>query len=108
MVEAIVVQTTTASKTEADAIASALLAEGLAACVQISAIRSRYIWQGEVRRDDEELLLIKTSADLWERVRARIRELHSYDLPEILAAPVTAVDADYAAWLTTVTARPSR
>ena len=92
MTGAIIVQTTTASEAEADAIAEALLSEGLAACVQIMPIRSRYLWERELRRDDEELLLVKTRADLWDRVRARIRELHSYDTPEIVAVPVS--DAD--------------
>lgn len=90
--QAIIVQTTTASETEADAIAEALLAEGLAACVQILPIRSRYLWEGEVRRDVEELLLVKTRAELWDRVCARIRELHSYDTPEIVAVPVSQGD----------------
>jgi uncharacterized protein involved in tolerance to divalent cations len=105
MTQAIIVQTTVASETEADAIAQALLAEGLAACVQIAAIRSRYVWQGEVRRDEEELLVIKTRADLWEPLRARIRALHSYDVPEILATPATHVDPDYLAWLEGVTGK---
>ena len=101
--DAIIVQTTTASETEADAIADALLAEGLAACVQIMPIRSRYLWQGEVRRDVEELLLVKTRADLWDRVSARIRELHSYDTPEIMAVPVSQADPAYLAWMGEVT-----
>jgi len=101
--DAIIVQTTTASETEADAIAGALLAEGLAACVQIMPIRSRYVWDGEVRRDDEELLLVKTRADLWDRVAARIRELHSYDTPEIIAVPVSQADPAYLAWIGEVT-----
>jgi len=100
---AIIVQTTTASETEADAIADALLAEGLAACVQIMPIRSRYLWQGEVRRDVEELLLVKTRADLWDRVSARIRELHSYDTPEIMAVPLSDADPAYLAWMGEVT-----
>ncbi|WP_334162045.1 divalent-cation tolerance protein CutA [Phenylobacterium sp.] len=103
MAAAIMVQTTTASETEADAIAEALLAEGLAACVQIMPIRSRYLWEGEVRRDDEELLLVKTRADLWEKVRARIRELHSYDTPEIVALAITDADPAYLAWMGEVT-----
>lgn len=101
--QAIIVQTTTASETEADAIAEALLAEGLAACVQIMPIRSRYMWEGEVRRDVEELLLVKTRADLWDRVAARIRELHSYDTPEIVALPLTEADPRYLAWIGEVT-----
>ncbi|HVI32776.1 divalent-cation tolerance protein CutA [Phenylobacterium sp.] len=100
---AILIQTTTASETEADAIAEALLSERLAACVQVMPIRSRYLWEGEVRRDVEELLLVKTRADLWDKVAARIRELHSYDTPEIVALPVVAADPAYLAWIGEVT-----
>jgi uncharacterized protein involved in tolerance to divalent cations len=95
----ITILTTTASPDEADRIADALVAEGLAACVQIAAIRSRYIWKGQVERADEQLLLIKTCEALFEPVRARIRELHSYETPEIVALPIAAGDGEYLAWL---------
>jgi periplasmic divalent cation tolerance protein len=91
--------TTAGSDAEAEALAEALLAERLAACVQLSPIRSRYVWKGAVQREDEILLLIKTRAELFEQVRARLRALHSYDTPEILMLPATAADADYLAWL---------
>lgn len=94
----ILVQTTTATIEDAERLAEALLAEGLAACVQIAAIRSRYVWKGAVERTDEQLLLVKTAAD-FEAVRARIRALHPYETPEILALPAAAVDADYLAWV---------
>ena len=99
----VTILTTAASPDEAERIAEALLAEALVACVQISEIRSRYVWKGEVQREDEQLLLIKTRAALFEPVRARIRELHSYETPEIVALPVTAGDPDYLAWIAGVT-----
>ena len=99
----VTVLTTTASEAEAEAVAEALLADGLAACVQITSIRSRYVWKGEVQREAEQLLLIKTRAALFEIVRAKIRTLHSYDTPEILALPITAGDADYLSWIGDVT-----
>jgi periplasmic divalent cation tolerance protein len=95
----VMVLTTTSSETEAETIAEALLAEELAACVQILEIRSRYVWKGAVRREPEQLLLIKTRAALFELVRGRIRVLHSYDTPEIVALPVAAGDADYLSWM---------
>ena len=101
----VAVLTTTASETEAETIAQALLAEGLAACVQISAIRSRYVWNGAVQREEEQLLTIKTRAELFEPVRAKIRTLHSYDTPEITAVPIVAGDADYLSWIGSVTKR---
>jgi uncharacterized protein involved in tolerance to divalent cations len=99
----VTVLTTTASEAEAEAIAEALLAEQLAACVQITTIRSRYVWKGEVQREAEQLLLIKTREALFEPVRARIRTLHSYETPEIVALPITAADADYQTWMAGVT-----
>lgn len=102
----IVVQTTTATAEQAEALADALLAEGLAACVQITPIRSRYLWKGEVQREDEQLLTIKTREGLFETVRAHIRELHDYETPEIVALPVAAADADYLAWIDEVTRQP--
>ena len=99
----VTVLTTTPSETEAEAIAEALLAEELAACVQIASIRSRYLWDGAVRREAEQLLLIKTRAALFESVRAKIRSLHSYETPETLALPIVAGDADYLSWLAAAT-----
>lgn len=95
----ITILTTTATADEAERIAEALLDEELAACVQITAVRSRYRWKGEVQREDEQLLLIKTRTALFEPVRARIRAHHSYETPEIIALPVAAGDTDYLAWL---------
>ena len=95
----VTVLTTTADEAEAEAIADALLADELVACVQIMPIRSRYLWRGQVQREPEQLLLIKTRAELFEIVRAKIRTLHSYDTPEIVALPIAAGDADYLAWI---------
>jgi len=95
----VTVLTTTAAADEAEVIAEALLADGLAACVQITEIRSRYVWNGQIQREPEQLLLIKTRAELFEVVRGKIRAMHSYDTPEIVALPITAGDADYLAWL---------
>jgi periplasmic divalent cation tolerance protein len=99
LTDACVILSTAGSEAEAEAIAGALVAERLAACVQLSPIRSRYVWKGEVARDDEILLLIKTKAALFEAVRTRVRALHSYETPEIVMLPVTAGDADYLAWI---------
>ena len=99
----ITILTTVATPEEAERIAAALLAEELAACVQIAAIRSRYLWKDAVQRQDEQLLLIKTREALFEPARARIRAQHSYETPEIVALPIEAGDADYLAWLGSVT-----
>jgi periplasmic divalent cation tolerance protein len=99
MVDACVIQCAAASETEAEALAAHLLAARLAACVQLTPIRSRYVWKGETERADEVLLSIKTRLALFDRVREAICELHSYKTPEILALPVIAGDADYLAWI---------
>lgn len=86
-------------------IATALVAGGLAACVnRIPGIRSLYQWEGEIRDDGEELLVIKTTADRYPAAEAAIRASHPYDLPEIIALPVSAGSADYLDWVRQATA----
>lgn len=95
---AVLILTTTGSQDEAVAIAETLIAERLAACVQLSPIESWYRWEGKVARADEVRLHVKTSAALAEKAAARIRALHSYALPEIVTLPVDG-SADYLAWI---------
>ena len=99
----VTIHTTAANEADAERLADVLLGEGLAACVQVMPVRSRYVWRGEVRREDEQLLLIKTRAALFEPVRAKIRALHSYETPEIVALPITAGDVDYLGWMAEAT-----
>lgn len=81
-------------------IARVLVDERLAACVQIvPGLVSVYRWQGEVREDGECLLLVKTSRERWPALAARVRELHSYETPELLAFDAADGSADYLAWL---------
>lgn len=96
----ILILNTTDTRDLAEKIASALVDSHEAACVNIiPGIRSVYRWQGKVCDEEECLLLIKSSAEKFEAVRATIRRLHSYNVPEIIAVPVTAGDPDYLAWL---------
>ena len=95
----ILILTTAGSQTEAEAIAKALVTDQLAACVNVYPITSVYRWQGEVNQDAEWQLTIKTEAALFEAVAARVRSLHSYDLPELIAVPITAAEPQYAEWL---------
>jgi len=90
----LLVLTTVGSREEAGEIAQALVEERLAACVDVVAdCSSTYRWQGAVEQADETMLLIKT------RPRGRLRELHPYDLPEIVALSPDAVLPAYAAWV---------
>lgn len=86
----------------AEAIATALVEERLAACVNVlPGVRSTYRWRGKVEREAETTLLVKTSAGTLERCTARLRELHPYECPEILVfSPEIAESfAPYVAWV---------
>ena len=84
----------------AQRIATQLVTEKFAACANIlPAIESIYRWQGQVEQSDEELLIIKTRKDLFGALEKRVRELHSYDVPEIIATPITGGSAEYLSWL---------
>ena len=92
--------TTTETKAGAQAIANALVERRLVACVQvIGPIKSTYWWQGEIEPAEEWLCVIKSRQDLYERLEEAIREVHPYDVPEILAVPVIAGSKDYLRWL---------
>jgi len=96
----IVVYVTAASADEAEQLAQALVSEKLAACVnRIKSVRSVYRWQGQVEQSDEELLIIKTRKELFSAVEKRVRELHSYSVPEVIALPVIAGSAGYLSWM---------
>jgi len=94
-----IVTTTVAGRAEARRIADLLLAERLAACVQLLDIESHYVWKGERQAEPEIMLLIKTCASLFEEVIARIKAEHSYDTPEITAQTFSAGSAPYLAWI---------
>jgi periplasmic divalent cation tolerance protein len=98
--DCVVVLVTVGKRDEAERIAEAVVAERLAACGNlIPGIRSIYHWQGEICRDEETLLLFKTRSELFERLRARVKELHSYDVPEIISLPILAGHAPYLDWI---------
>jgi periplasmic divalent cation tolerance protein len=100
MTNARIVLTTAGSQEEAGKIAHALVERRLAACVNIvPQIESIYRWQGKVETAHEWLLLIKTQAALFERVRDAVKELHSYDLPECVMLDVTAGSQEYLDWI---------
>ena len=100
MSEQIVVLMTASSQEEADGIASALVAEMLAACVNVvPGITSVYRWQGEVQRDTEWLLIAKSRSDVLDALVQRIQTLHSYDVPEVIALPLVGGSEAYLRWL---------
>ena len=98
--EPIVVLMTAASREEANQIAELLVSARLAACVQIlPEIESVYRWQDEVKREKEILLLAKTVASRFDELESKVRALHSYETPEIIALPITAASEPYLKWL---------
>jgi len=98
-----VMLTTTPTREEAKEIARLLIAEKLAACVQLLPIESFYVWQGQTQNEAEVLLLIKTQSALFEKAISRIKAVHSYTVPEIVALPFTSGFAGYLDWIGEVT-----
>ena len=86
---AVIVQTTCSSKVEAKNIASLLVKEKLAACIQLHEVESVYTWNEELCCDYETLLNIKTRKENFEKIKSKIKELHSYDVPEIIQLDIT-------------------
>ena len=102
--ENIVVFITAPDEEMAARIAKALVGETLAACVNIvRGVRSIYSWQGNIEDEAEVLLIAKTKKSLFEKLSRRVKELHSYQTPEIIALPITAGLPEYIDWLNDVT-----
>ncbi|MGQ0765010.1 MAG: divalent-cation tolerance protein CutA [Gemmatimonadota bacterium] len=105
-VTAIQVITSLGSREHADRIATALVERRLAACVQVSGpVTSTYRWKGAVESTPEWVCVIKTDADRYSEVEAAVLEFHPYELPELLAFPVTTGLAGYLRWIADETRR---
>jgi periplasmic divalent cation tolerance protein len=98
--DALVVLTTVARAEDAEYIAREMVERRLAACVNLlPPVTSVYRWQGEVTREQEHVLLMKTHKDRFEALRTRLVEIHPYETPEVIALPVVAGDAAYLKWI---------
>ena len=98
--EPIVVISTISSLKEAECIAEVILAESLAACVNIlPRCTSLYRWEGKMCRDQEHMLFIKTRQVRYAELEARLKALHSYELPEIIAVSIQAGLPEYLSWI---------
>jgi periplasmic divalent cation tolerance protein len=96
----VVVFITAPTDEEAALIAKSLVESKLAACVNIiRGIRSIYSWQGRIEDDTEVLMIAKTRQELFESLSSRVKELHSYDVPEVIALPILEGSEDYLTWL---------
>jgi len=98
--DAIVVLINTGSEEQATEIARALVEERLAACANIiSPIRSIYRWNDRVQDETEHLMIIKTRADLFGQLESRVKEMHRYEVPEIIALPMVEGAKSYLDWV---------
>lgn len=100
LAEAVVVQTTVATAEQAAAMARQLVEQRVAACVQVfPAVSSTYRWQGTVEVATECLVAAKTTRAGYAALEAAIRNLHTYEQPEIIALPIVQGSAGYLAWV---------
>ncbi len=93
------VYTTTGDQAEAQKIGRTLVEEKLAACVNIHPIQSIYRWQGKIEEAREVAILVKTRAELADKVIERVKELHSYEIPDIISWPIERGYPDFLRWL---------
>jgi len=106
--EYIVIYVTANSMSEAENIASALVREGLAACVNIiHRVISNYMWEGKFCEEEEAMLIIKARARAFPRIEKRVRSLHSYKVPEIIAVPILMGSRPYLSFLSGATKEKS-
>lgn len=104
MTDAMLVLTTLPNADAAVELARSVVHEKLAACANIlPAIRSIYRWKEKVQDDNEVLVMLKTRQEQFDRLRARILELHPYEVPEVLAVPVEQGYQGYLDWIAEVT-----
>ena len=98
--DAIVVLCSCPDEPTAERIARELVAAHLGACVQrLPGVRSVYRWEGLLQDEPEVLLLIKTTKSLYQALEMRLKALHPYDVPEIIALPVVAGSGEYLGWI---------
>ncbi len=97
--EFVTIQTTTDSAEECDQLASWVVGRQLAACVQVSQVKSYYRWAGEVHQDPEFLLSMKTTRAAVPAIKAHLAHQHSYDEPEVIVVPIDDGSRGYLQWM---------
>ncbi|XP_076891101.1 protein CutA, chloroplastic-like [Bidens hawaiensis] len=99
-VPSIVVYVTVPNKEAGKKLAGSIVKEKLAACVnRVPGIESVYLWNGEIQTDSEELLIIKTRESLLDALTEHVKQNHEYDVPEVIALPITGGSVPYLEWL---------
>jgi periplasmic divalent cation tolerance protein len=100
MTDKIVVLSTCASAEEAERLARRVIDDRLAACVNVlSPVRSFYRWKGEIEDSAEWLLIIKSTRDKFDALRAALESAHTYEVPEVIAIPIVDGSPNYLAWI---------
>jgi len=106
MADEIIILITTGTEKEAQTLAKALVEQGLAACVNIvPKIKSIFKWNESLNEETESLLIIKSIRPKLDRLILKVKELHTYDIPEIIALPIIGGSSDYLQWLHAETAQ---
>lgn len=96
----IVVFVTTTDRKEAERISQSLLNEKLIACANIiGPVHSFFWWAGKVEKAEEHIVLMKSRSDLFEKISERVKALHTYDIPEIIALPIKLGSLEYLKWI---------
>jgi periplasmic divalent cation tolerance protein len=104
MSDYVVVFVTTNSEEQARAIAKQLLEQKLIACANFVPVRSMFLWEGKIQDEAEVMLILKTTAALFaEKLEPAIKNLHTYEVPEIIALPIGQGSAAYLKWINEVT-----
>ena len=107
MTDKIVVYVTCGKLEEAQSLASTLVEKRLAACVSVlPGVNSWYWWEGKVTRDEELLLIVKTSRTQFRQLEKEIQRVHSYSVPEIIALPIVEGSQDYLDWMGNAMEKP--
>lgn len=106
MSDALIVFVTAPNRDDAARIADSIVSERLAACVNIVAgVESIYWWEGSIERDQESLLIIKTTTERYADLERRVKELHTYTTPEVIAIRIERGAAEYLKWVQDSTTR---
>jgi len=100
-----IIITTAANKESAREIANLLVERRLAACAQMLPIESLYLWQDKICEESETMLFIKSKTALFDEIKAAIKEIHPYEVPEIIQVPITDGLPDYLKWINDNTRR---
>lgn len=96
----VVIFITTGTHEEANQLAEVLLKQRKAACINIvPGVSSRFWWEGQLHSDQESLLIAKAKASLLDEIVALVKEVHSYDVPEVIALPIIGGSSDYLEWI---------